>query len=103
MYSKESWASSHHSHQKVTTVALLLEIVLSGFTKSFPKKNASANVKNTETLVLKPRSGYGEHLEEPPANLEVTTMVSTENGPLKPINPILWMVSFFSFQPSLES
>ena len=103
MYSKESWASSHHSHQKVTTVALLLEIVLSGFTKSFPKKNASANVKNTETLVLKPRSGYGEHLEEPPANLEVTTKVSTENGPLKPINPILWMVSFFSFQPSLES
>ena len=59
--------------------------------------------KNTETLVLKPRSGWREHLEEPRANLEVTTMVSTENGPLKPINPILWMVSFFSFHPSLES
>ena len=35
MYSKESWASSH---QKVTTVALLLEIVRDGFTKKLSKK-----------------------------------------------------------------
>ena len=48
MYSKESWASSHHSHQKVTTVALLLEIVRDGFTKKLSKKNASANVKKTQ-------------------------------------------------------